>query len=200
MRRKQIQDNYCYNSSLPRITGYINGQGVGDVAKYKYGSYFMAYNGCGIIASYNALIALGAPRDLNDVANWGESHGSVFRGAFGTRPKSARLLFEHLGYRVKKLNPWKRRKFDPEAKAADACIFTYLWRSKRFPFVGAHTVYVKANENTFEVYNESNIAPTATPEESFSAWIKKKKLIPIALYCIYKREKESGEHNGETGA
>ena len=59
--------NYKHNLQFDPGDGFINGQGAGDVAKMKYGFYRMAWNGCEMIALYNAAHALGKHESLADI-------------------------------------------------------------------------------------------------------------------------------------
>lgn len=174
--------NYEYNKQF-HVTGYINGQGMGEVAKYRYGLFTMDYNGCEIIANYNALIALGNPQSLNDVANWGENHGQILGGLFGTLPISSKMLFEHLGYKVKRV--LDSSKYDEEAAKADVCIITFFNEGLNI-FEGIHTVAVKPGDDGILVYNWTNHLTEAKPFDSFAAMIQSKNLGPSVLYCINK--------------
>ena len=80
--------NYTHNKQfLPGDeTGFINGQGAGEVAKMKYGFYHMAWNGCEMIALYNAAHLLGRHEELSDICLEMYPKSSVACGFFGSNP------------------------------------------------------------------------------------------------------------------
>ena len=80
--------NYDHNKRyLPADeTGFINGQGKGEVAKMKYGFYHMAWNGCEMIALYNAAHLLGKEQPLADICLEMYPQSSVLCGFFGSNP------------------------------------------------------------------------------------------------------------------
>ena len=60
--------NYQYNKKVDLSSykgGYINDQDNGQVSNLKLGLKNMDYNGCEVIAAYNAMLTLGEKRDMN---------------------------------------------------------------------------------------------------------------------------------------
>ena len=77
------KQNYRHNLQFHPGDGFINGQGAGEVAKMKYGFYHMAWNGCEMIALYNAAHALGRHEPLADICLEMYPKSSVACGFFG---------------------------------------------------------------------------------------------------------------------
>lgn len=80
--------NLKHNENLPDHTEsgkMINGQGRGAVSKYRYGICHMSFNGCEVIAVHNALVYLGIPEKLSDIAFYMERFRMLF-GFFGCNP------------------------------------------------------------------------------------------------------------------
>lgn len=80
------KSNYRHNLNFDPGDSYINGQGKGEVAKMKYGFYHMAWNGCEMIALYNAAHALGRHQSLQDICLEMYPKSSVACGFFGSNP------------------------------------------------------------------------------------------------------------------
>ena len=80
--------NYEHNKNyLPADeNGFSNGQGKGEVAKMKYGFYHMAWNGCEMIALYNAAQFIGKGESLADICLEMYPQSSVLCGFFGSNP------------------------------------------------------------------------------------------------------------------
>ena len=122
------------------------------------------YNGCGWIATYNALIRLGSPQHPADIVRYfEESGGTVFGGVFGTYPNAIERFFRDLGYNVNhKLLPGARVDIDNEIKTAGIGILAYAHTS------AAHYVMIEYRESDdkFIVYNDSS-ARTRSRELGF---------------------------------
>lgn len=80
--------NYEHNKRfLPADeSGFINGQGKGEVARMKYGFYHMAWNGCEMIALYNAAQQIGKGAPLAEICLEMYPQSSVLCGFFGSNP------------------------------------------------------------------------------------------------------------------
>ena len=86
--------------------GYIENQSKLHALKFGK-AYTMAYGGCGLIAIYNTLVALGE-KPSNDVflelsADL-ERHGVAWGGKFGTHPAAIRRWFARHGYGVQRIS------------------------------------------------------------------------------------------------
>ena len=69
----------------------------------EYGVKIIAYNGCEVIAVYNALRCLEGPfmRSFPDLVEYFEKKGMVFEGRLGTAPMAMADFFRKNGYPVK---------------------------------------------------------------------------------------------------
>ncbi len=78
--------------------GHIQGQSRGAVAALPYGKFTMDYNGCEVIATYNALLTLRAPLPLGAVAAWYERRGLFLGGRWGTHVLAIPRFFREHGF------------------------------------------------------------------------------------------------------
>lgn len=89
--------NFFYNQDFV-FSGYINGQASGNQAKIRMGLWTGDFNGCGWIAIYNALYALGCRVTPANVVAYLENFGCVLEGTFGVLPDAVAMYFRLLGY------------------------------------------------------------------------------------------------------
>ena len=94
-----FKKRYRYNKKkLGHYYGYVFGQGYNPVCKLLYGGAGnnLGYNGCGVIAIYNALIYLGKRQDLTQVLLEAEMNGLPWRaGNWGTRWEGVQSYFKN---------------------------------------------------------------------------------------------------------
>jgi len=111
------------------------------------------YNGCGWVATYNALIALGSPKHPAEIVRYfEESGGTVFGGVFGTYPNAIEGYLRSLGFDVgHTLFPQLTMDIDDAIKSSRISILAYVHTS------AAHYVAIEYNEelDKFIVYNDS---------------------------------------------
>ena len=78
--------NLRHNRSISLCSeGFLCGQRVGILPEFRYGLCSMAFNGCEVIAVYNALLYLGKPALLCDISFFMEKYKMLF-GLFGCNP------------------------------------------------------------------------------------------------------------------
>jgi len=110
------------------------------------------YNGCGWVATYNALILLGTPRHPADIVDYFEtSGGTVMGGVFGTYPYAIEMYLKDLGYSVNHtLFPQLVMDIDEAIRASGAGILAYAHTS------AAHYVAIEYRKDIdkFIVYND----------------------------------------------
>lgn len=164
---------------------YINGQGTGAVANLPFGYSTMAHSGCGVIATYNALVALGDPRPLADVALSYELNGRIIYGMLGTHPEAITDFFEfEPNYNVQAVyrdDVSSYSEFDNYMSSADAAILTY-WAGDNI-----HNVAVVRDEKGgIIVYNERNLDTNETRHMSIQEMLSKKQRTPIVINLIHK--------------
>jgi len=111
------------------------------------------YNGCGWVATYNALILLGNPVHPAEIVRYFEaSGGTVLGGIFGTYPNTIEAYLKGLGFNVNHtLFPQLSGGIDDAVKASRVCILAYAHTS------AAHYIAVEYREDIdkFVVYNDS---------------------------------------------
>lgn len=130
----------------------INGQKLCPYAKRRFGWKRFGKNGCGILAAYNALGLLGAPKDFESVfghfQKWYRTH------IFGILPyRIARFLRKN---RISCRKEKDLAQLSADLKKGGAAILTYWNRTwfGKIPniFGGAHTVAVHF-DGDYEVFN-----------------------------------------------
>ena len=116
---------------------------------HRYGLRSSAETGCGWIATYNALKILGCTTDIDDLIRYFEWQLPLVHGNFGTSFWGPQRCFEKWGFSTKLV--FERKRFDGEARQADACVIFYHWVKKgKF---GAQFVALKPTADGFTGYN-----------------------------------------------
>lgn len=165
--------NFRHNSeriSPPEFGKMINGQALGCVSGNRYGICRMSFNGCEVIAVHNALVWLGIPQKLMDIAYFMERY-RMFFGFFGCNPFKIGKALRHFG-----ADSVRSR----EPGDAKAFIITF-WTKK--PFLSSlHTVFCVRKENGITVYNRYNNRGCTYICHDISEISGKRK--PVAVYRI----------------
>ncbi|MBQ7774678.1 MAG: hypothetical protein IJ379_02065 [Lachnospiraceae bacterium] len=142
---------------------YIENQRQWD--RIRFGSkYHMAYGGCEIFATYNALLALGeqvSGQDLIELIQWYERNGAVWAGKFGGAPEAAYDYFCSEGYDVKMLFCRDENQVNALGEESDAIIVT-VYNNKDDIMSRIHTVCITKDEeghywghNCYKLLNSS---------------------------------------------
>ena len=126
-------------------SGFIYDQESADIGKLKFGFFNSSFNGCGWIATYNALILLGKTPKAEDIISEYELTGAILGGVFGVFPFAVANYFRVRGYSVK--TTYNSKKVDSVAKDHTANILFY-WHSS-----GAHYFATKWDGTQFIGYN-----------------------------------------------
>ena len=169
--------NYAHNRTIDLKSaypdGYINGQGVGAVAGMMYGFYHMAWNGCEMIALYNAMVALGRPADLAEISLEMYPKSAVAWGFFGSNPLVLDRYFKAHGIPCQ-----KTYRFDSffDALPLHRCGVLSFWNHRRV-FGSLHTVMVKWQDGQIVEYNKSNGRAYPVPHDTRSLITSKKLFI-----------------------
>lgn len=151
----------------------INGQGLGNVASLKYGLFPMSFNGCEVIAVYNALEFLGIPHDICEVRDYMKRY-AVLLGLFGCNIYCIGKALNHFGAECEK------SEFTDNIKA----FVISSWTGK--PFLSTiHTVFCECLSDGIKVYNRYNNFPSFKIYKSCSEIFGGRK--PLVIYNI--REK-----------
>lgn len=154
----------------PEFGKMINGQGLGLVSRLRYGICRMSFNGCEVIAVHNALVYLGKPRPLREVAFYMERF-RMLMGFFGCNAYRIGRALEHFGAEC------ARVKNTDDAKA----FIISFWTGRRF-LSSIHTVLCVREGGSIKVYNRYNNVCTAELCGSVEEVAGRRR--PIAIYRI----------------
>jgi len=123
------------------------------------------YNGCGWIATYNALIALDQPQHPADIVKYFETTGgTVFDGKYGTYPNAIEAYLKSFGLNVEQtIVPHMVLNIDDAIKASQVSILAYMHTR------AAHYVMIEYRQDIdkFIVYNDT-FARTRSQNLGFS--------------------------------
>ena len=144
--------NYKFNKKIVFNEKLLNGQGVGDLAKCRYGLFSMSYNGCEIIAVYNFRQLIGIPIQLCDIAKEIYPYGNAVMGLFGTIPQALNKYFMDNNIPAVKENDFY--KFTKEFESKKYGIISF-WNANNI-FHGLHTVAIEKVSEGIRIYNKSN--------------------------------------------
>lgn len=127
----------------------INGQGLGKISEMKYGLFPVSFNGCEVIAVYNALEYLGIRTDINKVLSFMKRYCVLF-GLFGGNIYCLDKALEYFGAEVRRVK---------KTDGAEAFIIS-SWTGKHF-LSAVHTVFCVRTADGIKVYNRYNKCPYA---------------------------------------
>lgn len=136
--------HFVYNQAKSP-SGFIYDQSSGKVANLRFGFFKSSFNGCGWIATYNALILLGKKPKVEEIILEYELTGAVLYGAFGVQPYAVTHYFRFRGYKVE--TTYNSQKVDSVAKK-HTCNILFYWHNS-----GAHYFATKWNGSQFVGYN-----------------------------------------------
>ena len=172
--------NWLYNSTL-KFSGYIYGQAKGNAAKARMGFRKGKDNGCGWIATYNALKILGKSIHPKHIIYFYECWGSILEGVFGVLPDAVADYFRVQGRKVSMLN-LTNKGIDKKIKSSKVSILCYA-HSK-----GMHYIAIRWTGKNFEAFNVYNDSTTSKKYKSIEQFLKdgynKKSYKAISLIAI----------------
>lgn len=154
---------------------------------HRYGLRASSEVGCGWIATYNALKLLGRTTDIDELIRYFEWQLPLIHGNFGTSFCGPQRCFAKWGFPNKLV--FDRRRFDEEARKADACIVFYHWVSKGR--AGAHFVALKPTEEGFIGYN--TFRDSSGPDDwgnSIDGFLRGYRYFGCVLLVIYRKQVE----------
>lgn len=148
--------NVLTNTSELCVSGqYIENQALWTTVKYGNGST-MDYTGCGIIASYNAMSALGenvSEQTMVDLISRYEQDGAVLYGMFGTSPYQIEKCFEEKGYDVISTRSKEEAVVNDIGDNSDTVIAT-VYNNQDNVMDQLHTVSITKDSNgKFSIHN-----------------------------------------------
>lgn len=133
---------------------YCYGQANGGVGDMRYGNYTLSFNGCEVIATYNAIVARVGGIHLAWVIWYYEVYVGLWRdGYFGTKPGYIGACLRY--FSVKNTYYRDFSKISKQVNSRNYFILVFL-NNKYNVFKGIHTVFVKRVGKHFEVYNRGN--------------------------------------------
>ncbi len=158
--------------------------------QYRYGFRASADTGCGWVATHNALRLMGYKTDIEQLIRYYEMQLPLIHGNAGTSFWGPAVCFRNWDFPVKLV--FDRKRFDAEAKQADACILFYRWR--RQYKMGAHFVALHHTDQGFVGYNtyRNSTGPDAYGE-SLDDFLRGKKYFGCVLIAIQDKRKKDNE-------
>jgi len=156
--QSEVLSNYEFNRSISfDMRTLIDNQNQSPANRIRMGSTDGLnegwYNGCGWVATYNAMIIMENPKHPAEIVKHFEERGGVaFGGVFGTYPNAIEEYVKSFGYSVNHtLFPQMSMNIDDAIKNSKVSILAYLHTN------AAHYVTIVYNEDIdkFIVYNDS---------------------------------------------
>lgn len=158
---------------------YIFGQNTFPVNKMRYGFFDMSYNGCELIAVYNALKFLGKFKYLYNIIHDFELNGDIWvDGLFGTKPTAIKDYMKSMGFKVKSF--YFTKTMDTYIQYNRCFIIVYAHSS------GIHTVMARGTPSgRIAVYNRYNNCTTVKIVSSISQLVREDGFKMLVGYWIY---------------
>jgi len=151
-----------------KIRGMINGQATGVIPELRYGLFSMSYNGCEVIAVYNALAYMNKNTSLDEVAYIMEKH-RILLGIFGCSP----YCFDKLGNLIRA----------ERIRSIDGIRMFIISFWNDVPFLsGIHTVFCTSGKNGIIVYNRYNQDTNKRMYPDFESFKNGRKI--ISAYAV----------------
>ena len=187
-RRFDRAENCAARERAPLPSGPINGQSLGPLSKLPYGAWTMGNNGCEVIAVYNALLTLGKPQPLPEIAAALERRGLLFNGFGGTNLSAVAAYLRSQGVDVIVLRRRERRRYDAALAASDCAILAY-WtgptlRRPDGDWNMLHTVSVQRAAGGVEVCNVEVDATAPWRARSVAEFLKRCGGEPVCLFAL----------------
>ena len=143
-------------------TPYIIDQTDDPIGQEFLGSSTVAHGGCGVVATYNALVDLGASTDFEDVlAYYNEKPVTrlTLNGWLGILPPVVAQYFTEQGYEVIMTDSWDA--IDIHSQTADASIMYYMFQTNNTALgFGAHYISYRGIDNKYIGMNTSTVSGT----------------------------------------
>ncbi len=177
-RNKYSERNLSLNKQYI-FDGYIFGQSNHPISSMRYGCFNMSYNGCELIAVYNALKYLGFFKPLYEIISDFERKGYIWLdGVFGTKPQTVGRYLADNGLQVKRF--YSAKEMDKAVKK-DRC-FIIIYAHLR----GIHTVMARGiGENgEIAVLNRHNNSTREEIAASVTSLIKTDGIKMIVGYLV----------------
>ena len=165
-----IEKNRLHNKDFI-VKGFIFSQNNKAVADMRFGLKPMWYNGCGIIAVYNALLLLGFQNDLRKIVYYFERRGKMLWGLFGTKPWAIWRYIKKQGFKIR-LCSYK--------KADNGVYIITVWNKRP----GMHYMALKKTDSGLQVYNGYRRKDTYDTYPDFQSFFKDTGITCLLLFKI----------------
>lgn len=187
-RRFDREENAAVRARAALPPGRLNGQGLAPLNALPYGAWTMGNNGCEVIAIYNALLALGRPVPLPEIAAALERRGLLFNGFGGTNLSAVAAYLRARGIEVTVLRRRAQDRFDDALRASDGAILSY-WTGRRLRRADGswntlHTVAVQQDRDGVEIFNYANNLPAPCRAGSLAEFLRREDGLPVCLFVL----------------
>ena len=135
---------------IQKNNGYIENQHEYD--DMYYGNKTIAFCGCEIIATYNAIYDITNKHEIGfpEMINEFEKDGIVLSGFFGTAPRSVEDYLKRQGFKT--VSSTRREEYDKIGEECDAFILT-LYNDKYNIMNMVHTINITKKNGKFFIHN-----------------------------------------------
>ena len=157
--------------------GLLLDQCTAPCSRLRYGFFRASYNGCGVVATYNAAYLLGKRIHPSEIIRRFERCGALLFGLFGTLPFAPRRFFRRSGCAV--TTSRRREDFDRLAKSHKVSILWYFHRR------GAHFITLQWDGTRYVGYNVFSGSGAPTPlGASLADFLQDRRCAVPTLTCI----------------
>lgn len=143
-----------HEAAIVKAGGYIEDQE--NYTDMKYGNKTMQWSGCGVMATYNALVNLKSKKYpafvslIPELIRYYEMHGIVFKGALGTSPLAIAKFFKEKGFDVTVC--LKEKDFDKVGETSDTLILAQ-YNDRDNINKGVHFIQISKDNGKFRPHN-----------------------------------------------
>ena len=150
---KNTQNFKNHLKKIEENKGYIENQH--DYTDMNYGNKTIAFCGCEIIATYNAIYDIKGYHyiDFPEMINDFEKDGIVLSGFFGTDPRAIEDYLNKKGFKT--ISSTKIEEYDKIGEKAEALIFT-IYNDKNNIFNMIHTINITKKNGKFYIHNNGH--------------------------------------------
>jgi hypothetical protein len=175
--------NLLHNQKICLPDGMLNGQGLGELSKMKYGCSTVSYSGCEVIAVYNARLLVCGEANFCETARYMERF-RVLLGFWGSCFLTLGICLRHFGLKAKGTR--SRKKLTDALSAGKPCLFVY-WTRKRFRS-SVHTVLIEPEASDHvRIYNIYNNCDHSVLRER-EAFIGGRMIVGYVIDCPAEEE------------
>ena len=187
-RRFDRTENCAARTRAAIPPGRLNGQALSPLGALPYGAWTMAYNGCEVIAVYNALLVLRRGAPLLELTAELERRGLLFNGYGGTNLSAVASCLRSRGVEVTVLRRRERERFDA-ALAGSGCAILSYWTGRRLRRADGswntlHTVSVQRSFAGVEVCNCESDWPAPRSAKSIADFLRREEGEPVCLFAL----------------